>query len=49
MNWTNDDGSTSVGIWEDFKFKPKELKTEEEKPVETVEKPVETKKKTKKK
>lgn len=38
MNWTNADGSTSVGIWEDFKFKPKEPKKEEEKPVKKTKK-----------
>lgn len=38
--WKNADGSSSTGIWEDFKFKPEEPKKEEEK------KPV---KKTKKK
>lgn len=43
MNWTNADGSTSVGIWEDFKFKPKEPK--EENPAEKAEKPKKTKKK----
>ena len=29
--WKNADGSTSTGIWEDFKFKPEEPKKEEEK------------------
>ena len=43
MNWTNADGSTSVGIWEDFKFKPKEPK--EENPAEKAEKPKKAKKK----
>ena len=38
MNWTNADGSTSVGIWEDFKFKPKEPKKEEDKPVKKTKK-----------
>ena len=43
MNWTNADGSTSVGIWEDFKFKPKEPKKEN--PAEKAEKPKKAKKK----
>ena len=41
--WKNPDGSTSTGIWEDFKFKPEEP-TEE--PVKAEKKPV---KKTSKK
>lgn len=43
MNWTNADGSTSVGIWEDFKFKPEDPK--EENPAEKAEKPKKAKKK----
>lgn len=42
--WKNQDGSTSTGIYEDFKFKPKEEPTEE--PAKAEKKPV---KKTSKK
>lgn len=44
-DWKNPDGSTSTGIWEDFKFKPVEEPKEE--PVKAEEKP--KKKATKKK
>lgn len=38
--WKNADGSTSTGIWEDFKFKSEEPKKEEEekKPVKKTKK-----------
>ena len=46
-DWKNPDGSTSTGIWEDFKFKPEEPKEPTEEPVKAEEQP--KKKATKKK